>query len=143
MVEKAKRILIAEDEEADVLLMQIVLEELGLRDSWAVAHDGKEALDYLYQRGDQASRAAGKPELILLDLKLPKVNGLEVLQKIREDERFKPVAVVIFSSSLDENDRAQAMSLGADDFMIKPMDFNDFRAAIGQAVSAHVQKLRQ
>lgn len=139
MMDTAKRILIAEDEEADVLLMQIALEDFGLKDQWAVVHDGKEAVDYLYCRADQADRPPGNPELVLLDLKLPKVNGLEILQKIRSDERFKAVAVVVFSSSLDENDKARAMTLGADDFMIKPMDFNDFRAAISKAVTKYLK----
>lgn len=138
MTDRAKRILIAEDEEADVLLMQIALEELGLADEWAVVQDGKQALDYLNRRGNMAERPAGNPELMLLDLKLPKVNGLEVIEAMKKDAGFNDIQVVIFSSSLDENDRAQALAMGAADFMVKPMDFNKFRGAIRKAVTSYL-----
>jgi CheY-like chemotaxis protein len=134
----AKRILIAEDEEADVLLMRIVLEEFGLEAECAVVHDGQEALDYLYCRGAYADRPRGNPELMLLDLKLPKVSGLQVLREMRTDGQFGTVSVVVFSSSLDEKDKAEAFSYGVKDFMVKPMNFDTFRMIIKQIISTYI-----
>jgi CheY-like chemotaxis protein len=131
---KAKRILIAEDEDADVLLMQISLNEFALTDECAVVPNGQEALDYLYCRGAYSNRARGNPELMLLDLKLPKVSGLELLRRMRADGQFSTVAVVVFSSSLDEKDRADAFSSGANDFMY----FDAFRRTIEWATSAYL-----
>lgn len=135
---KAKRILIAEDEDADVMLLQISLNEFALTDECAVVRNGQEALDYLYCRGTYSNRARGNPELMLLDLKLPKVSGLELLRRMRADRQFSTVAVVVFSSSLDEKDRADAFSSGANDFMSKPMNFDAFRRTIEWATSAYL-----
>lgn len=134
----AKRILIAEDEEADVLLIRIALEEFGLETECAVVHDGQEALDYLYCRGAYADRPRGNPELMLLDLKLPKVSGLQVLREMRTDGQFGTVSVVVFSSSLDEKDKAEAFSCGVKEFMVKPMNFDTFRMTIKQVISTYI-----
>jgi len=126
-----KHILIAEDEEADIALVRISLEEYGVHDDEiAVTRDGAEALDYLYRRGSYRDRLPGNPGLIILDLKLPKITGLEILKKIRAEEGMKIVPVVIFSSSLHEKDREDAMKNGANAFVIKPMDLNAFRNCI-------------
>jgi CheY-like chemotaxis protein len=140
-MESGKRILIAEDEEADVILIQIALKEFGLKDQWAVAGDGQEALDYLYCRGRFETRPRGNPELMLLDMKLPKVSGLEVLGQMRADGRFGEVAIVVFSSSLDEKDQAGALAAGANEFMIKPMGFDAFRMSINRAISTYLQQV--
>lgn len=137
---KAKRILIADDEAADVGLIQIVLGEQGLQDDIAVANTGEDVFDYLYCRGKYGNRPAGGPELVLLDLKLPKISGLEILQQMRADEQFREVPVVIFSSSLDETDREKSLSYGANDFMAKPIDFDAFRIAIQKIVSTYIIK---
>jgi CheY-like chemotaxis protein len=137
---KAKRILIADDEAADVGLIRIVLEEQGLQDDIAVASTGEDVIDYLYCRGKYGDRPAGCPELVLLDLKLPKISGLEILQQMRPDEQFREVPVVIFSSSLDEKDREKCLSNGASDFMTKPTDFDAFKEAIQKIVTTYLIK---
>ncbi len=133
-----KRILIAEDEANDIILMKIALEELSLEGECEVVQDGQQALDFLNRRGDYTERPEGNPELMLLDMKLPRVSGLEVLREMRSDRRFDMVSVVIFSSSLDENDKTEALSSGASDFMIKPMGFDDFQKAIKKATSLYL-----
>ncbi len=124
-------ILIAEDEEADIALVQLSLEENGVNgEEIAVARDGEEALDYLYRRGPYRDRLPGHPGLVILDLKLPKVTGLEILKEIRADKDTKSVPVVIFSSSLHEKDREDALEHGANDFVVKPMDLDTFRSCV-------------
>lgn len=119
--------MIAEDAEADIALARLALEEYGvLEDEVAVARDGEEALDYLYQRGPYSDRSQGNPGLVILDLKLPKITGLEILKEIRADAGKKDVPVVIFSSSLHEKDRADALQNGASAFFVKPMDFDTY-----------------
>ncbi|WP_197331270.1 response regulator, partial [Ralstonia solanacearum] len=92
--------------------------------------DGKEALDYLCRREGFASRAEGNPAVILLDLKLPKVNGLEVLQKIRSDEQFKMIPVVVLTSSHEEKDVLDSYQLGVNAYVVKPVDFHEFVDAV-------------
>lgn len=139
-ISKAKRILIADDDAADVGLIQIVLGEQDLQDDIAVASTGEDVFDYLYRRGKYGDRPAGVPELVLLDLKLPKINGLEILQQMRADEQFRGVPVVIFSSSFDETDREKSLSYGASDFMTKPFDFDAFRKVIQKIVTTYIIK---
>lgn len=137
---KAKRILIADDEAADVGLIEIVVGELGLQVDIAVASTGEDVLDYLYCRGKYGDRPAGGPELILLDLKLPKISGLEILQQMRADKQFREVPVVVFSSSLDETDREKSFSYGAIEFIAKPFDFDAFGKAIQKIVTTYISK---
>jgi two-component system, response regulator len=137
-MDKTARILIAEDEKGDAALIKIVLDELGLGDAVAVVHDGVEALDYLLRRGPCATRPQGNPDLLFLDLKLPKVNGLEVLRQIRAQEELKGMRVVVFSSSVDEKDRTASLACGADEYAVKPIDFDQFQAAITGIVNAYV-----
>lgn len=136
----AKRILIADDDAADISLIQIVLDEQGLQDDIAVTSTGEDVIDYLYCRGKYRDRPAGVPELVMLDLKLPKISGLEILQQMRADEQFREVPVVIFSSSLDETDREKSLSYGASDFMTKPIDFDAFRKSIQMIVTTYIIK---
>jgi CheY-like chemotaxis protein len=95
-----------------------------------VVRDGQQALDYLYCHGDFESRIGGNPAVILLDLKLPKVNGLEVLQQIRSDERLKMIPVVALTSSQEEKDMVTSYALGVNAYVVKPVDFHGFINAV-------------
>ena len=126
MIVELKKILLVEDNRNDV---ELTLEALGthnLANAVEVARDGEEALDYLYRRGKFASRARGNPVVILLDLKLPKVDGHEVLRRIRADDKLKLIPVVILTSSREEADLAQGYRNGANAYVVKPVDFHEF-----------------
>ena len=124
------RILIVEDDPRDVELTLTALDEYKLANEVVITRDGKEALDYLYCRQQFASRPAENPAVILLDLKLPKVNGLEVLQKIRSDERLKMIPVVVLTSSHEEKDMLASYQLGVNAYVVKPVDFHEFVNAV-------------
>jgi len=124
------RILMVEDDPKDVELSLTALEEYNLANEVVVARDGEEALDYLYKRGKFAERLNGNPAVLLLDLKLPKVNGLEVLQKIRSDEKLKMIPVVVLTSSHEEKDMVASYKLGVNAYVVKPVDFHEFVNAI-------------
>jgi CheY-like chemotaxis protein len=125
-----KRILLAEDNPNDVELTLTALSENHLANEVVVAHDGHEALDYLHRRGAYASRANGNPVLVLLDLKMPKVDGLDVLREIKSDERLKTIPVVMLTSSREESDLLQSYRLGANAYVVKPVGFQEFVAAV-------------
>ncbi len=127
---KLGRILMVEDDPRDVELTLTALEEYNLANEVVVTHDGKEALDYLYARGKFASRPTDNPAVILLDLKLPKVNGLEVLQQIRSDERLRMIPVVVLTSSHEEKDMMTSYKLGVNAYVVKPVDFHEFVNAV-------------
>jgi CheY-like chemotaxis protein len=129
-MEKLGRILLVEDDHRDVELSMTALEEYKLANEVVVARDGQQALDYLYCRGDFESRIEGNPAVILLDLKLPKINGLEVLQQIRSDERLKMIPVVALTSSQEEKDMVRSYALGVNAYVVKPVDFNGFINAV-------------
>jgi len=93
-------------------------------------HDGEQALDYLYRRGPFADRPAGNPALIMLDLKMPMVSGLEVLQEIKQDEELRHVPVVMLTSSREEQDLEEAYRLGCNAYVVKPVNFRDFIDAV-------------
>jgi CheY-like chemotaxis protein len=124
------RILVVEDDPRDVELTLTALDEYKLANEVVVARDGTEALDYLYYRGKFASRPQENPAVILLDLKLPKVNGLEVLQKIRSDDRLKMIPVVVLTSSHEERDMLTSYKLGVNAYVVKPVDFHEFVNAV-------------
>jgi CheY-like chemotaxis protein len=124
------RILIVEDDPRDVELTLTALDEYKLANEVVITRDGNEALDYLYCRQQFASRPAENPAVILLDLKLPKVNGLEVLQKIRSDERLKMIPVVVLTSSHEEKDMLASYQLGVNAYVVKPVDFHEFVNAV-------------
>src|SRR5712675_574827 len=107
-----KRILLVEDNERDVELTLTALEEYNLANEVVVARDGAEALDYLYCRGEFAGRPSDNPAVLLLDLKLPKVDGLEVLQQIKSDDNLRMVPVVVLTSSREEKDMVTSYKLG-------------------------------
>ena len=125
-----KRILLAEDSAKDVELTLAALEEKHLANKVDVVRDGEEALDYLYCRGPFQSRPGGNPAVVLLDIKMPKVNGLEVLRQIKSDERLKTIPVVVLTSSREEQDMVQSYRLGVNAYVVKPVDFNQFVDAV-------------
>ena len=125
-----KRILLVEDSPHDVELMLSALDENRLANEVVVVRDGEEALDYLLRRGIFKLRAEGNPAVVLLDLKLPKVDGLEVLEKVKTDPRQRQVPVVMLTSSREERDLVKSYELGVNAFVVKPVDFNAFFEAI-------------
>ncbi len=136
----AKKILIVEDEEGDIDLMLVAFRRSGLEEQVAVTRNGVEGLDYLYRRGAFSNRPEGNPRLVFMDLKMPKMSGLEVLKKMRADKQFASVAVVIFSSSRDDNDKAECLAGGANKFAVKPIDFVDFSDVIKGAIDTYLKK---
>jgi CheY-like chemotaxis protein len=131
-IRNIKNILLAEDDPLDVELTLAALGEHHLANKVAVVHDGAEALDYLYCRGKFKTRAAGNPILVLLDLKMPKVNGLEVLKTIKADEHLKIIPVVVLSSSCETPDLIECYKHGVNAYVVKPVDFAEFMQAVKQ-----------
>ena len=127
-----KRILLVEDNLKDIDLTIAALEENHLANEVVVARDGAEALDYLYSRGSFASRAPGLPAVMLLDIKMPKLNGLEVLRQMKSDANLKSIPVVMLTSSREEPDLAASYTLGANAYVVKPVDFQQFVDAVKQ-----------
>jgi two-component system, response regulator len=126
-------ILLVEDNPKDEDLMIRALRKSHILNPIVVARDGVEALDYLFAQGAHANRpATALPQVILLDLKLPKVDGLEVLRTLRLDERTKLLPVIILTSSLEEQDIIRGFSLGANSYVRKPVDFIQFSEAVRQ-----------
>lgn len=124
------RILIVEDDPKDVELTLTALEEYNLANEVVVTRDGEEALDYLYCRGNFTTRTSDNPAVLLLDLKLPKVDGLEVLQQIKSDEKLRMIPVVVLTSSREEKDMVASYKLGVNAYVVKPVDFHEFVNAI-------------
>jgi CheY-like chemotaxis protein len=124
------RILLVEDDPSDVELTLEALAEYNLANEVVVARDGKLALDYLYRRGEFNGRSDENPAVMLLDLKLPKVNGLEVLQQVKSDERLRMIPVVVLTSSQEEKDMMRSYKLGVNAYVVKPVDFHEFINAI-------------
>ncbi len=130
---KEKTILLVEDNPDDATLTRQVLTEHSVYNKVVEAHDGVEALDYLFGTGTHSSRDVSQlPHLVLLDLKLPKVDGLEVLRRIRQDPRTRLQLVVILTSSKEERDIVAGYDLGANAYVRKPVDFTEFSEAIRQ-----------
>ena len=126
-------ILLVEDDPRDEALTRCALKKSNIVNKVVAARDGVEALDYLFGTGKYAGRDMSiMPQLILLDLKLPKVNGLQVLQKIREEERTRRLPVVVFTSSSEEEDMIKSYDLGANSYVRKPVDFEQFLEATRQ-----------
>lgn len=124
---ETKLILLVEDNADDELLMLRALEKNQILNRVIVVRDGVEALDYLFSTGEfEGKNAEPLPQLILLDLKLPKLNGLEVLKRMRAEKRTKYIPVVVLTSSTEEQDIISSYDLGANGFVQKPMDFNEF-----------------
>lgn len=125
-----KPILLVEDNPHDLELTLIALEKSQLANEVVVVRDGADALDYLHLRGAFARRQAGNPAVVLLDLKLPKVDGLEVLDDIRNTPALKSMPVVMLTSSREEQDLLRSYELGVNAYVVKPVDFKEFVRAI-------------
>jgi CheY-like chemotaxis protein len=121
-----KMILLVEDSPNDVELTIKALESYHLANEVAVVRDGEEALDYLCRRGPYAERPVGNPAVILLDLKLPKVSGLEVLRRIKSEDHLRMIPVVALSSSQEESDKTESYKLGVNAYVVKPIGFHRF-----------------
>jgi two-component system response regulator len=130
---KERAILLVEDNPDDELLMLRALAKNDVAGEVVVARDGVEALEYLFSSGSRAGRPADAlPRLILLDLKLPRLNGFEVLQRVRADERTRLLPVVILTSSRERRDVLEGYGLGANSYVRKPVDFEQFLKVVGQ-----------
>jgi CheY-like chemotaxis protein len=129
-MDKFGRILIVEDDPRDVELSLNALEDYNLANEVVIARDGQEALDYLHSQGKFEGRPTGNPAVILLDLKLPKIDGLEVLKQLRSDEQLKMIPVVVLTSSQEEKDMMRSYTLGVNAYVVKPVDFHDFVNAV-------------
>jgi CheY-like chemotaxis protein len=125
-----KPILLVEDNPNDIELTLAALEAGQLANEIVICRDGAEALDFVYRRGTHANRTAQDPAVILLDLKLPKVDGLEVLAKVKGDPQTRAIPVVMLTSSREETDVVRSYDLGVNAFVVKPVGFNEFFSAI-------------
>jgi CheY-like chemotaxis protein len=130
-VAELKPILLVEDSPKDVELTLVALAKSHLANEVIVVRDGEEALDYIFCREAYATRPAGTPAVVLLDLKLPKVDGLQVLEQIKNDPTMRQVPVVMLTSSREEQDLLRSYKLGVNAYVVKPVDFKEFVAAIG------------
>ena len=125
-----KPILLVEDDARDLELTLVALERSELANEVVVVRDGAQALDYLRRDGEFAQRPAGNPAVVLLDLKLPKIDGLEVLQQVKSDNRLKTIPVVVLTSSHEEVDMMRSYELGVNAYVVKPVDFHEFVNAV-------------
>ncbi len=125
-------ILLAEDNANDVELVVTALKDARIANEILVARDGAEALDCLFRRGKFAGRTTAQPAVILLDLKMPKVDGREVLRQIRATPHLKEIPVVILTSSREESDLLQSYELGVNAYVVKPVDFEEFTSAVAK-----------
>ena len=127
-----RSLLLVEDNPNDVELTLSALKEANLANEVIVANDGEQALDYLFRRGSHSGRKTGQPGVILLDLKMPKVDGHEVLKQIRADPALRLIPVVILTSSREERDLYQSYDNGANSYVVKPVDFDEFITAVSK-----------
>jgi len=132
MSKTLRPILLAEDNPNDVELILTAFESARLANEVTVANDGEAALDYLYRRGAHAGRTTAAPAVVLLDLKMPRVDGHEVLRQIRDDPELSAIPVVVLTSSREEIDLLQSYRLGANAYVVKPVVFEDFISAVGK-----------
>jgi CheY-like chemotaxis protein len=132
MTTKVKRILVVEDSEQDIELTLAALEGHNLANEVDIARDGAEALDYLFRRGAFAGRTTGLPVVILLDLKMPRVDGLEVLRQIKAHPAMKQIPVVMLTSSREEQDLIRSYELGVNAYVVKPVNFQQFMESVKQ-----------
>lgn len=132
MTSEVKRILLVEDNANDAELTLTALAENNFANDVDLVRDGAEALDYLFRRDKFAMRGNGNPALVLLDLKLPKIDGLEVLEQIKSDEKLRTVPVVMLTSSREEQDLIRSYDLGVNAYVVKPVEFGEFMHALKQ-----------
>jgi CheY-like chemotaxis protein len=127
---QSRRILLAEDNANDAELTLAALAKENLAEEVVVVRDGTEVLDYLYRRGPYAQRNDGPPAAIILDIKMPKIGGLEVLRTIKADPEFKTVPIVMLTSSREQGDLLRSYQLGVNAYVVKPVDFAEFSAVV-------------
>jgi len=132
VIADVRTILLAEDNVNDVELTLAALRENNLINPVVVARDGSEALDYLHQRNRYADRVTGNPGLFLLDLKMPKVDGIEVLRRIKANEETRSVPVVVMTSSNEERDVVESYRLGVNSYIVKPVQFESFLETVAK-----------
>jgi CheY-like chemotaxis protein len=125
-----KDILLAEDNANDVELTLTALQKHNIANQVIVVRDGAQALDYLFRREEFANRRGGNPAVILLDLKMPKVDGLEVLRRVKSDDKLRTIPVVILTSSREERDLVEGYRLGVNAYVVKPIHFDEFVEAV-------------
>jgi CheY-like chemotaxis protein len=130
MIAEVKRILLAEDNANDVELTMTALRENHVANEVTVVRDGAEALDYLFKRNAYAHRTGGNPAVLLLDLKMPKVDGIEVLRQVKGDPQLRTIPVVVLTSSREEQDLVRTYDLGVNAYVVKPVDFLEFVDAV-------------
>jgi len=130
MTDELGTILLADDNQYDIELTLDALRDCNLANPVVIVRDGAEALDFLYRRGEYATRSSGNPIVFLLDIKMPKVDGLEVLGKVKSDPYLKSVPVVMLTSSAEEPDLRESYRLGANAYVVKPVKFQDFAPAV-------------
>ena len=130
MIRELRTILLVEDSAADAEMTMDALRDTHLANPIVHVEDGVEALDYLFARGAYAGRGASKPAVVLLDIKMPRLDGLEVLREIRSSEKFKHTPVVILSSSREETDLARSWDLGVNAYVVKPVNATQFFEAV-------------
>lgn len=129
---EAKKILLVEDSRKDIDLTLAALEEHHLANEVVVARNGVEALDYFYQRGEFAGRPNGHPVVVLLDLKMPKMDGLEVLRHVKSDEELRRIPIVVLTSSREEQDIVRSYDFGVNAYVVKPVAFENFIDVVKQ-----------
>jgi CheY-like chemotaxis protein len=129
---RLERILLVDDSEQDVELALAALADHDLAGEVRVLHDGAEALDYLQRRGAFSGREGSDPAVVLLDLKMPRVDGLKVLRELKADERLRTIPVVMLTSSQEERDLMESYALGANAYVVKPASFAEFSQAVAQ-----------
>lgn len=129
-MESLKRILLAEDNLEDIELTLAALEDCHLANQVMVVRDGADALDYLYRRNSFKNRTDAQPVVVFLDIKMPKVDGVEVLRQIKADPSLRMIPVVMVTSSLEQQDLLRSYTLGANSYVVKPIDFDQFVSAI-------------
>lgn len=129
-MKELKRILLAEDDQKDIDLTLAALEDINVANKIDVVKDGEEALDYLFKRAKYKNRKNGNPVVVLLDLKMPKVDGLEVLKHIKDSDKLCNIPVVILTSSKMESDLITSYDLGANAYVVKPVGFENFVKAV-------------
>jgi len=132
VITELKRIVLAEDNPNDVELTLAALSEINLANEVVVVRDGAEALDYLFRRNEYAGRAPGNPAVMLLDLKMPKMDGLDVLRALKADDQLRTIPIVMLTSSREEQDLVASYKLGVNAYVVKPVDFRAFIDAVRQ-----------
>ena len=128
--DKLRDILLAEDDPKDVELTLTALHKHRIANRVIVVRDGASALDYLYRQGEFSNRDGDNPAVVLLDVKMPKVDGMEVLRRVKSDPQFKTIPTVILTSSREEHDLVEGYGLGANAYVVKPVRFNEFVEAV-------------